>query len=40
MEHIIAGSGRAIEDVPQIEKDRIWEEVKSSEMTDDRDHRL
>ena len=40
MEHIITGSGRAIEDVPQIEKDRIWEEVKSSEMTDDRDHRL
>jgi tetrapyrrole methylase family protein/MazG family protein len=49
MEQIIAGSGRAIEDVPQIEKDRIWEEVKSREMTksqpgkveaDDCDNRL
>ena len=31
MEQIIAGSGRALEEVPQTEKDRIWEEVKSKE---------
>jgi MazG family protein len=31
MEQIIAGSGRALEEVPQSEKDRIWEEVKSKE---------
>ena len=31
MERIIAGSGRALEEVAQSEKDRIWEEVKSKE---------
>jgi len=31
MEQIIAGSGRALEEVSQSEKDRIWEEVKSKE---------
>jgi tetrapyrrole methylase family protein/MazG family protein len=33
MEEVVAGSGRVIQDVPQIEKDRIWEAVKSREMT-------
>ena len=31
MERIIAGTGRALEEVSQSEKDRIWEEVKSKE---------
>jgi tetrapyrrole methylase family protein/MazG family protein len=31
MEQIIAGSGRALDEVPQSEKDRIWKEVKSKE---------
>lgn len=31
MEQIIAGSGRALEEVSQSEKDRIWEDIKSKE---------
>jgi nucleoside triphosphate diphosphatase len=33
MERVIADSGRALDEVSQSEKDRIWEEVKSREMT-------
>jgi MazG family protein len=32
MEQIIAASGRAVADLPQSEKDRIWDEVKSREL--------
>jgi tetrapyrrole methylase family protein/MazG family protein len=33
MEQVIADSGRAVDEVSQSEKDRIWEDVKSREMT-------
>jgi MazG family protein len=32
MEKIIADSGRDLESIPQSEKDRIWESIKSKEM--------
>jgi MazG family protein len=33
MEQLVAGSGRQLESVPQEEKDRIWERIKSGERS-------